>query len=67
MKTIACADVGEATCPFTVTAETVEDAKQQMLAHGKEAHPDLDVTSTPEAKQEWESRFEDVWDAEPEA
>lgn len=67
MKTIKCAQVGGGSCPFEVSAETLEDAKMQMSAHAKEAHADMMASATPESMAEWNTMFDGVWAAASEA
>ncbi|MGB4076785.1 MAG: DUF1059 domain-containing protein [Minisyncoccia bacterium] len=63
MKTISCSQVGGGTCQFSVTAATPEDAKQQFMAHAKEAHADMVAAATPESMEQWNSMFDGVWAA----
>ncbi|HEX9608718.1 MAG TPA: DUF1059 domain-containing protein [Candidatus Paceibacterota bacterium] len=67
MKTIKCSQVGGGQCPFDVTAETVEEAKQKMSEHAKVAHADMVAQATPESMTEWNKMFDELWEATPEA
>lgn len=67
MKTISCAQIGGGTCAFSVTAATSEDAKQQFMAHAKEAHADMVAAATPESMATWNTMFDGVWAGTPEA
>lgn len=52
MKTLACADLGNPTCPFTAEDATAEGAVAKMMDHAKMAHPDdiakMSATMTPD-------------------
>lgn len=67
MKKIMCSQVGGETCPFSVTSETAEDAKQQFSVHAKEAHAEMVAAATPESMGEWNTMFDGVWAAAPTA
>lgn len=67
MKKIACSQVGGGTCSFEVTTGTAEDAKQQFMAHAKEAHADMVAKATPESMTAWNAMFEKVWADAPDA
>lgn len=40
MKTLSCADMGEASCSFMAKGNTKEEAADKMIEHAKTAHAD---------------------------
>jgi predicted small metal-binding protein len=70
MKQIACADMGgPATCTFSVTAATPEQAVDKMMGHVKTAHPDLaaDIKKmSSEETSKWMEDFKKQFAAAPE-
>jgi len=52
MKTLACADLGNPTCPFVAEDVTAEGAVLKMMDHAKTAHADdiakMSATMTPD-------------------
>lgn len=70
MKQVACAQMGgPATCTFTVTAETSEDAVNKMMEHVKTTHPDLaaDIQKmSAEETTKWMENFRKDFAAMPE-
>ncbi len=67
MKTIKCSEVGGDSCDFVVTTSTNEEARMKLLEHAKEAHPQMFKNATPEARTDWDAKFQKVWDHSPEA
>lgn len=52
MKTLACKDLGNPTCPFVAEDETAEGAVMKMMDHAKVTHPEdiakMSATMTPD-------------------
>lgn len=66
MKTIKCADVGGEGCDFTASGETAEEVKGKLSEHAKVAHAEMMKNATPESMEEWNKKYQKLWDETPE-